>query len=115
LSNIINNAIKYSPNGGPVTVSIREDAQAHEALLSIHDTGIGIPAHQQTRVFGRFMRADNARAYGIGGTGLGLYLSREIIERLGGRIWFESTVGQGSTFFIALPLLPDSVQSETYL
>jgi signal transduction histidine kinase len=114
LSNLINNAIKYSPNGGPVTVSIGEDAQAHEALFSVHDTGIGIPAHQQTRVFGRFMRADNARAYGIGGTGLGLYLSREIIERLAGRIWFESTVGQGSTFFIALPLLPASVQSESY-
>lgn len=114
LSNLINNAIKYSPNGGPVTVSIGEDAQAHEALFSVHDTGIGIPPHQQTRVFGRFMRADNARAYGIAGTGLGLYLSREIIERHGGRIWFESTVGQGSTFFIALPLIHASVQSESY-
>ncbi len=104
LSNLIGNAIKYSPEGGPIEISIREDVETDAALISVRDSGIGIPAHQQSLVFGRFARADNARAYGIGGTGLGLYLCRELIERHGGRTWFESAEGQGSTFFIALPL-----------
>jgi PAS domain S-box-containing protein len=104
LSNLIGNAIKYSPEGGPIEISMREDVGVETAFISIRDAGIGIPAHQQTLIFGRFARADNARAYGLGGTGLGLYLCRELIERHGGRIWFESAEGQGSTFFIALPL-----------
>ena len=106
LSNLIGNAIKYSPEGGSIEVTIREEEQAHEALLCVSDHGIGIPAQQQLLVFGRFARADNARAHSIGGTGLGLYLCRELVERHGGRIWFESTEGQGSTFFVALPLVP---------
>ena len=108
LSNLISNAIKYSPTGGPVEVTLREEAKTKIALLSIRDTGIGIPVQQQARIFGRFERADNARAYGIGGTGLGLYLCRELIERHGGRIWFESAEGQGLTFFVALPTLEDA-------
>jgi len=105
LSNLIGNAIKYSPEGGAINVTIGEDEQEHAALLCVSDHGIGIPAQQHLLVFGRFARADNARAYGIGGTGLGLYLCRELVERHGGRIWFESVEGQGSTFFVALPLL----------
>ncbi len=105
LSNLIGNAIKYSPEGGSINVTIGADEQAHAALLSVSDHGIGIPAQQHLLVFGRFARADNARAYGIGGTGLGLYLCRELVERHGGRIWFESVEGQGSTFFVALPLV----------
>jgi PAS domain S-box-containing protein len=105
LSNLIGNAIKYSPEVGSIEVTIREEEQAHEALLSVSDHGIGIPAQQHLLIFGRFARTDNARAYGIGGTGLGLYLCRELVERHGGRIWFESVEGQGSTFFVALPLL----------
>ena len=62
---------------------------------------MGIPLHQQARLFGRFERADNAQK--IGGTGLGLYICRALVEQHGGRIWFESVEGQGSTFFIALP------------
>ena len=65
------------------------------ASLSVADRGIGIPAQQQARIFGRFERADNGRAYGIGGTGLGLYLSRALVEQHGGRIWFEISRGRG--------------------
>ena len=104
LSNLIGNAIKYSPAGGMVEVTVCEEAETKMALLSVCDHGIGIPAQQQSLVFGRFARADNARAYGIGGTGLGLYLSRELVERHGGRIWFESMEGQGSIFSMASPI-----------
>lgn len=106
LGNLIGNAIKYSPKGGPVEVIIRGEAGSNLALLSIRDYGIGIPAHQQAHIFGRFVRADNAQAYGISGTGLGLYLCRELTERHGGRLWFSSTEEQGSTFFVSLPLIP---------
>jgi signal transduction histidine kinase len=71
----------------------------------VRDHGIGIPAHQHGSIFGRFARADNAKHHGISGTGLGLYLSRELVERHGGRIWFESAEDQGSTFYIELPLV----------
>ena len=108
LSNLIGNAIKYSPEGGMIEVTVREEAETKMALLCISDHGIGIPAQQQSLVFGRFARADNARAYGIGGTGLGLYLCRELVERQGGHIWFESVEGQGSTFFVTLPIASDA-------
>jgi len=104
VSNLISNAIKYSPEGGEVEIAACEDRKANTALLSVRDYGIGIPAHQQGRIFSRFMRADNAHAHNIGGTGLGLYLCRELVERHDGRIWFESVEGQGSTFYVSLPL-----------
>lgn len=107
-SNLIGNAIKYSPAGGMIEVTINEEPDTKRALLSVSDHGIGIPAHQHSLVFGRFARAENARSYGIGGTGLGLYVCRELVERQGGHIWFESTEGQGSTFFVSLPLAPDT-------
>src|SRR5579884_267134 len=105
LTNVISNAIKYSPEGGPIEVTIAEDIEGQEALLSVRDHGIGIPAEQQAQIFQRFVQAENARAYGIEGTGLGLYLCRALLERHGGRIWYESVEGQGSTFFIALPFV----------
>ena len=103
LSNLIGNAIKYSPEGGPIEITLSEAVDAQEAHVSIRDCGIGIPEQDQARIFGQFARAGNAESYGIGGTGLGLYLCRELVERHQGRIWFESREGQGTTFFVALP------------
>jgi len=103
LSNLIGNAIRYSPEGGPVEITLSEASDAQEARVSIRDRGIGIPEKDQARIFGQFARAGNAETYGIGGTGLGLYLCHELIERHHGRIWFESKEGQGTTFFVALP------------
>ena len=113
ISNLLLNAIKYSPEGGRVTIAVRADTPDGEAVISVRDQGIGIPPAQQALIFGRFIRADNARDRGIAGTGLGLYLCRELVERHGGRIWFDSTEGQGSTFFVALPLnlTPDDTET----
>ncbi|GHO71859.1 hypothetical protein KSC_107510 [Ktedonobacter sp. SOSP1-52] len=72
--------------------------------IQIQDSGIGIPQQQQASIFGRFIRADNARAAGISGTGLGLYLCRSLVEQHGGRLWFTSQEGKGSTFFLTLPI-----------
>ena len=102
LGNLITNAIKYSPEGGCIDLTLREDQQTHTVELCVADQGIGIPVHQQARIFGRFERADNAHK--IDGTGLGLYICRALVEQHGGRIWFKSVEGQGSTFFIALPM-----------
>jgi PAS domain S-box-containing protein len=103
LSNLLSNAIKYSPHGGPIEVILEADQQMREARFQIRDQGMGIPLDQQAHLFGRFARAENVRAAGIRGTGLGLYLCRELIERQGGHISFESAEGAGSTFFFSLP------------
>jgi PAS domain S-box-containing protein len=105
LFNMVGNAIKYSPQGGAVVLAVWEEERRREVHISVQDEGIGIPLHQQAQIFGRFMRADNARAAGIHGSGLGLYLCRELIDGHEGRLWFQSTEGQGTTFFLTLPLI----------
>jgi signal transduction histidine kinase len=107
LANLIGNAIKYSPQGGSIEISLSAEADVQEVRLSIRDAGIGIPVEEQAHLFRRFARASNSSPYGITGTGLGLYLCRELVERHDGRIWFESREGRGSTFFIVLPLFLD--------
>jgi len=115
LTNLIGNAIKYSPEGGDVIITVWQETAAQSVGISVQDRGIGIPQHQHAQIFGRFMRADNATAWGISGTGLGLYLCRELIEQHGGRLWFESEEGAGSTFSLTLPLAseaPEGIASE---
>ena len=104
LDNIMNNAIKYSPDGGVVTARMIDNQK--EVVLSITDQGLGIPKKDLGHIFDRFFRVDKARSRAQGGTGLGLAISKEIIERFGGRIWVESAEGQGSTFSISLPYEP---------
>ncbi len=105
LMNLLSNAIKYSPEGGPILIRLAlRNPTSGEVELQIQDHGIGIPLEQQPLIFGRFVRADNARQAEIGGTGLGLYISRGLVEQHGGRIWFESCEGKGTTFFVTLPL-----------
>ena len=112
LTNLIGNAIKYSPQGGTVTITVLEETSAQAIGISVQDSGIGIPKHQHALIFGRFMRADNALAWGISGTGLGLYICRELVEQLGGHLWFESEEGAGSTFFLTLPIIDHPENNE---
>jgi signal transduction histidine kinase len=100
IGNLLSNAIKYSPQGGLVTVTAR--VQGDSIRVEVHDEGIGIPPQQQSRIFTKFFRAD-AAASGITGTGLGLAVSRDIIESHGGQIGFSSAHGKGTTFFVELP------------
>jgi PAS domain S-box-containing protein len=101
LANLVDNAIKYSPEGGPVTVSL---ANGNGSIrFSIADSGLGIPASEHRRIFEKFYRLDPAMTRGIGGTGLGLYICRELVRRMDGKIWVESRLGEGSTFVVELP------------
>lgn len=102
LLNIVSNAIKFTPTGGEVMLSISADAQ--EVSVLVRDNGIGIPAEDLPNIFERFYRVDKARSREQGGTGLGLAIAQQIIEGHGGRIWVESQLGQGTTFGFALSL-----------
>ncbi|MGQ9683797.1 MAG: PAS domain-containing sensor histidine kinase [Anaerolineae bacterium] len=106
LESLLDNAVKYSPEGGDVDVALA--VQDGEAVISVRDWGVGIPAERQTRIFERFYRAHAGTPYDFGGMGVGLYIAREVVQRHGGRMWFESREGQGSTFYVALPLLATS-------
>jgi PAS domain S-box-containing protein len=110
LTNLIGNAIKFSPPGGTVRVSATK--QAGSVLFTVSDEGRGIPADQLEAVFGRFVQIDSADTRDQGGTGLGLAICRGIVELHGGRIWAESTPGEGATFKVMLPAAPDGADSE---
>ena len=101
LVNLVDNAIKYSPEGGPVLLSVANGDGA--IRFEIVDTGLGIPASEHRRIFEKFYRLDPDMTRGIGGTGLGLYICRELVRRMDGKIWVESKPGEGSTFFVELP------------
>jgi signal transduction histidine kinase len=102
LQNLIQNAIKYSPMGGLIRVEL--EPRDGMARLSVSDQGLGIPPSEQRRIFEKFYRLDPDMTRGIGGTGLGLYICRELVRRVDGRIWVESQPGHGSTFFVEIPV-----------
>jgi PAS domain S-box-containing protein len=102
-SNIISNAVKYSkPEGGPIRV--RSERRNGSALVSIQDSGIGIPKAELEKIFDSFVRAENVQGLPVEGFGLGLKIAKDIVEHHGGKIWAESQLGEGSTFFVELPL-----------
>lgn len=106
LDNLIENAIKYTPEGGEIWVNARGDGD--KVLINVTDTGIGISPDDAAHVFQKFYRVDNSQTRQIGGTGLGLYLVKQRVEAMGGRVWVESAFGDGSTFFVSLPRLSDT-------
>ncbi|HEY2072210.1 MAG TPA: ATP-binding protein [Gaiellaceae bacterium] len=111
VANLIDNAIKYSPAGGPVTVSLKTDNG--NVRLAVSDTGIGIPPDERRRIFEKFYRLDPEMTGGIGGTGLGLYICRELVRRIDGRIWVEGNGGHGSTFVVEIPRVAAPVLAES--
>ena len=103
LQNLISNAVKYSPGGGRLAVSVIPSAeQADEITFSVSDEGLGIPPEYLGRLFQKYARVDTGEAGKIKGTGLGLWICREIIKAHGGKIWVESEVGKGSSFRFTL-------------
>jgi PAS domain S-box-containing protein len=113
LGALVNNALTYTPTQGQITVQAefmghRDQAESPTAqgkvIVKISDTGIGIPLHQQGSIFTKLFRADNAKILEPGGTGLSLFIAKGVMELMQGEIWFDSQEGEGSTFFIALPV-----------
>jgi two-component system, OmpR family, phosphate regulon sensor histidine kinase PhoR len=102
LVNLVDNAVKYSPDGGRIKIRIEDLGTT--VRFSVSDEGIGIPVSEQPRVFDKFYRLDPNLTRGVGGTGLGLYICRELVRRMAGRITVESVPGEGSTFAIELPV-----------
>lgn len=103
VENIVSNAVKYSPPGGEIVITA-ERKKTH-ALVSVQDQGMGIAPEDLSRVFERFYMTSRAKKMGLGGMGLGLYISKQLIELHQGQIWLESKEGEGSTFFLTLPLI----------
>lgn len=102
IQNLIDNAVRYTPKGGRVTVSLKSGRK--EIELRVQDSGIGIPEKQQERVFGKFFRGVNVMRMETEGSGLGLFISKNIIEAHGGKIWFESIENKGTTIYLTLPV-----------
>jgi PAS domain S-box-containing protein len=102
LVNLVDNAVKYSPEGGRVELRVRSENGS--CLIEVADEGLGIPADERERIFEKFYRLDPQQTQGVGGSGLGLYICRELVERMNGRLRVESELGKGSRFTVELPL-----------
>ena len=110
LGNLVENAVKYSPDGG--TVTVRLEPHGGSVRFAVADEGIGIPLGEQPQVFEKFYRLDPNQTRGVGGTGLGLYICRELVRRMNGRIWVNSEEWKGSTFYVELPVAEQQVTAE---
>ena len=106
LFNLLSNALRHTPPGGQITVSAQR-VEEREVQVTVRDTGEGIPAEELPPVFERLYRIDRARNRDTGGSGLGLSITRSLVEAQGGRIWAQSTRGQGSAFTFVLPLMTE--------
>ncbi|MFQ5492591.1 MAG: ATP-binding protein [Candidatus Dojkabacteria bacterium] len=106
-NNLLSNSIKYTPEEGSITVDMyldKKDGQDEHLMFKISDTGMGIPEEQKDRIFEKMFRADNIKELDVDGTGLGLYITKSVLEKFGGRVWFESELHKGSTFYVSIPI-----------
>lgn len=102
LQNLLSNAVKYTPVGGSILVEVKiiDD----QLRLKVADSGMGIPKSQQSKIFSKLFRADNAKQSETEGTGLGLYIIKSIVDQAGGEVWFESEENKGTTFYVSFPI-----------
>lgn len=105
LTNLVANSIRYTNDGGVIDIYFKKEDD--HIVCSVHDNGIGIPEDQKAKIFDRFFRADNAVSKVPDGSGLGLSLVRELVEKWGGKVWFDSKEGEGATFFVTIPIAKD--------
>jgi len=106
VGNLLSNASKYTAAGGRITITLGRAAEEGFVQISVADTGVGIPPEDREKMFTRFFRGESGRRTGASGTGLGLNIARSLVELHGGRIWFESQPGEGSTFHVTFPVAP---------
>ena len=102
LQNLLENSVRYTMNGGKIEIDVKKEKD--HLVISVADSGIGIPEDQKKNVFSKFFRASNAVKQETDGSGLGLYITKTIVERNGGTIWFESVLDQGTVFYFTVPL-----------
>jgi len=102
LQNIVDNALNYTLRGGSVDITLEREGNYYK--IGVHDTGVGIPKHQQNRIFTKFFRGENVVRMQTEGTGLGLFIVKNIVKRHGGKIWVESEEGKGTSFYFTLPI-----------
>jgi signal transduction histidine kinase len=107
IGNLLSNAIKYSPNGGNITISAQYEAEKYRVIISVRDEGMGISPEDGKTLFKTFHRVQRPETRGIRGSGLGLYIVKEWAEAMGGEVWLESALNQGSTFFVSIPTRRD--------
>jgi len=103
VQNLLSNAVKYTPDNGNIRLNLVAQGPSKSLLLTISDSGYGIPKYQQNKIFSKLFRADNVRGRDTEGTGLGLYIAKSIIDHSGGKLWFTSEENRGSTFYVELP------------
>ena len=102
INNFVSNAIKYNRPGGKVVIS--HALKGDKLVTSIEDNGLGIPESQKAHIFEKFFRIQDASHKDIPGTGLGMYITKQYIEQMRGKVWFESTHGKGTIFYFSLPI-----------
>ncbi len=102
--NILSNSINYTPDGGSIHLSLSLDRSKKNIVFKVTDNGYGIPKNQQAKIFTKLFRADNAQKIDTSGTGLGLYIVKSIVDKSGGKIWFESAENKGTSFYVSFPL-----------
>jgi signal transduction histidine kinase len=113
LGNLLENALRHTPEGGRVMVSLEPEDGGEEVRVTVHDTGVGVPEDHLPNLFERFYRADQARSRSEGGSGIGLAVVKQIVEAHGGRVWVQSTPGEGASFGFTLPAAGAGLRADT--